>query len=127
MRHPGRLWFRTRIGGADWQVRFASYDVVQRLIGRNCEGGTDPNTHTILLPWTLCDTPSRLKLVVLHELIHASCSGPGECHRLCKLLRCSEEELEDLEEDLCVHLTPLLVEALGSYWKLPKPPKRRGT
>lgn len=126
MRLPGRLWFRTRVGGADWQVRCASSDVVCRIGERSCEAVTDPEKHVIYIPWDLCDNPSRLKLVVFHELFHSASSGPGECHRVCKLLGCTEDELHEREEDLCVHYTPFLVEALGNQWRLPKPPKRNG-
>ena len=92
MRLAGRLWFRTHIGGADWQVRFASYDVIKRIAERECEAVTDVVTHAIFLPWELADNHSRLKLALAHEYLHAACSMPGEVHRLCKLFGCTEDE-----------------------------------
>jgi hypothetical protein len=98
---------------------------VCRLAERTAEACTDPVTHTVYVDDALCDNPSRLRIVTMHELLHVTNSGPGDIHRTCKLFGCTEEELDDREEDFCVHYAPLLVEVLGNQWKLPKPPAGR--
>lgn len=117
----GKHWFSFAASGTDWDVRIATEKDAPELAGS--EGITDPSASTIYLDSGL--VPSRRTVVLVHELLHALLSTPGEFKLMARILGCSPDEASAREEELVTHLAPKLCDALcrSGILKLPKAPK----
>lgn len=71
------------------------------------------------------ETDATLRLLFLHEIHHLPSMVPGECHRLYKIYGTDDGVLyADREEDAATYYGRVYNEALGTYLKLPKPPRK---
>lgn len=117
----GKHWFSFAAAGTEWDIRIASEKDAPELA--SAEGFTDPASSTIYLDAGL--VPSRRTVVLVHELLHALLSTPGEFKLMSRILGCSQEEASAREEELVTHLAPKLGDALArsGMLRLPKVPR----
>ncbi len=119
----GRLWFRDSCGGSEWEHRFVDEPTLEKVSGGSCEAVTDLVTNTVYYDRALMKNVPRLRVIVVHEMLHRALSVPGHHVVIAGLLGCDEDEIDPKEENLCQYLSPYLTEALGASWKLPRFPK----
>lgn len=117
----GKHWFSFTAAGTEWSVIIAAEKDVPELA--HAEGFTDPSSSTICLDSEL--VPSRRTVVLVHEMLHALLSTPGESKLMARILGCSQEDASAREEELVTHLAPKLCDALcrSGIFKLPRVPR----
>lgn len=115
-------WFTYRSSAdADWHVVLSTPDECPWL--ENAEGVTLPQKHLVVLDRRA--PVDRLPVVLLHELMHAELSAPGDGTTLGHILSCEPDAVPELEEALVSYLAPKITSALtrNGFLRLPKVPK----
>jgi hypothetical protein len=68
----------------------------------------------------------RAECVLVHEMLHAELSGPGDGTTLANVLGLTTENIADVEENLVSYLAPKIYQLFSAngFLKLPRLPKR---
>lgn len=118
-------WMRLQIAGIEWRVDLCTTDEYPDL--ENRYGDADPDTCRIVIQSALARDKQRI--VLIHEILHAMFTTPGEGTLIAKMLGIEEDAVDDAEELLVTHLAPKLADTLhrAKLLRVPRPPKQMTT
>lgn len=127
MRLPGKLWFRSKVSGVEWQHRLVSQTVLDKLNdGETCYA-VSKESHRACY-YLNSEPDDSLRLLVLHELFHLISMSPGESHTLYEIYGVTDKTDSDVyhnrEETAATLYSRVYAEAIGGFLKLPKPPRK---
>lgn len=98
-----------RVAGIDYDVVFASKKEIPELDG--LEAVTIPSKCLIAVHKSLRKKPSRARVAVLHEVLHAVFSSV-ECAELERVIfKCKKSKVEEIEESIVTLMSILLSDA----------------
>lgn len=123
MRLPGRLWFKDRCAGIEWQHRLVDLPTLRRKAdGAECYAVSVEADRAVY--YSREENLDTLRLLYCHETHHRPSMVPGEVHALYKIYGTEDDDLySDREESAAVYYGRVYYEALGPYLKLPRLPK----
>ena len=107
MSRTGRTWKKLTLAGTQWRVKLVPAGA-KELEG--ALGLCDSDQATIYLNRDLPE--SLLRTTLMHEILHALLSTPGEVSLMARIFGCKESEVNQREEEFVTHIAPKLIDAL---------------